>query len=143
MRNKSTMRNQAARFISVALITTLCFALVGCDTWERTTFQSLSASKALIDGADSDYRAGRLPQTDDVYFAIVKAKNVQTVAVHSFDMYWSIKKELLGAVTSEQEKTIQARLNLAREGVVHALSDLAAATAEIKSWKASSTNPKT
>jgi hypothetical protein len=68
----------------------LC-ALTGCTDWERTTFQSLSASKTLIDTAQVDYESRTIPHTLAVKTSIEQAKAVQTAAVEGLLTYEKIK----------------------------------------------------
>jgi hypothetical protein len=65
--------------------------LAGCDSFERTTFNSLAASKAVIDTAQKDYTAGTIKQTTCTYAVINDAKAAQTVAVNSMLVYETAK----------------------------------------------------
>ena len=81
--------------VSLALIT----PLVGCNSFERNTFNSLSASKAVIDLAQKDYTAGMIKQTTCTYTVINDAKAAQTVAVNAMLVYETSK-------TSAQETAV-------------------------------------
>jgi hypothetical protein len=78
----------------VALIAALflgSISLAGCSDFERKTFQTLSASKAVIDQAQADYEAGKVPKTQASYDAINKAKDAQAAAVKAFQQYQTVK----------------------------------------------------
>lgn len=66
-------------------------SLTGCSSFERNTFNSLSASKAVIDTAQKDYTAGTIKQTACTYAVINDAKAAQTVAVNSMLVYETAK----------------------------------------------------
>ncbi|QEE30790.1 hypothetical protein FTW19_23990 [Terriglobus albidus] len=86
------------------------FGLAGCNDFERKTFQTLSASKTLIDKAQIDYETGTLPHTQASYDAINKAKDAQTAAVRGFQLYEAAKL----AVNQNSDVTVQiAALNSA------------------------------
>jgi len=96
--------------------------LMGCDDFERKTFQTLSASQALIDQAQIDYETGSLPHTQASYEAINKAKETQIVAVRAFQQYEAAKL----AANQNSDVTVQmATLN-------KALSSLGPMVASIK-----------
>jgi len=98
------------------------FGLTGCNDFERKTYQTLSASKSLIDQAQIDYEAGTLPHTQASYDAINKAKDAQTTAVRAFQVYEAAKL----AVNQNSDVTAQiAALN-------SALSNLGPAVAGVK-----------
>lgn len=59
----------------------------GCNSFERDTFNSLSASKAVIDQAQADYTAKTIPENKCSYAIINDAKAAQTVAVNSMLVY--------------------------------------------------------
>jgi len=69
----------------------LCLLLAGCSDWERTTFQTLSASKATIDGAQAAYEARTIPHNQCAYNIINKAKAAQTLAVDAMMTYETTK----------------------------------------------------
>lgn len=100
----------------------LPLAIVGCTSWERTTYQTLAASKAAIDQAQADYESGKLPHSQTVYDAVNKAKAAQTLAVNSM-------------VTYEQMKATgasQSALQTAQNDVTIALQALPTILADIK-----------
>jgi hypothetical protein len=66
-------------------------SLAGCNDFERRTFQTLSASKTVIDQAQTDYEASKLPKTQPSYDAINKAKDAQAAAVKAFQGYENVK----------------------------------------------------
>ena len=65
--------------------------LAGCNSWERTAFQALSASKAVLDTAQNDYAARTIPQTRCAYSLINNGKAAQTVAVNGMIAYEGAK----------------------------------------------------
>lgn len=70
-------------FASLALV--LCLA--GCTDFERTSFQTLSASKAVIDEAQADYESSKIPHNSCSYTVINDAKAIQTAAVNAMEVY--------------------------------------------------------
>jgi hypothetical protein len=77
------------KLLSISLVS-LCL-LAGCSSWERTTFQTLSASKATIDTAQADYEAHTIPHVQCSYDLINKAKAGQTLAVNAMLTYETAK----------------------------------------------------
>lgn len=72
-----------------ALLLLLC--AVGCSSWERTSFQTLTASNATINNAQQAYEARTLPHNQCVYDIINKAKAAQTLAVDGMLAYEAAK----------------------------------------------------
>src|SRR5690242_1503311 len=72
---------------SIAVILPLLILLAACNSWEKTTFQTLAASKATIDQAGADYNAKKIPNTQAAFTAITKAREAQTGAVNAFHAY--------------------------------------------------------
>ena len=86
-----------AKLASLALILLM---VTGCTDWERTTFQSLAASQAVINEAQADYETGCtidvhpqgcIPHNATAYKAINEAKALQVTAVQSMESYETIK----------------------------------------------------
>lgn len=75
----------------ILVLAALALACVGCNDFERTTFNTLSASKAVIDQSQADYEAKTIPHTQCAYAVINNAKAAQTVAVNAFFDYENIK----------------------------------------------------
>lgn len=76
--------------ITAALM--LCACLTACDSFERTTFQTLSASKAVLDTAQNDYEAGTaIPHNKCAYALINDGKAAQAVAVQAMLTYEGVK----------------------------------------------------
>jgi hypothetical protein len=75
----------------ILVLAALAFACVGCTDFERTTFNTLSSSKAVIDQTQADYEARTIPHTQCAYALINNAKAAQTVAVNAFMDYENIK----------------------------------------------------
>ena len=72
-------------YVTATLLAGLCVVggTVGCNTYERTTFNSLAVSKSVLDTAQTDYESGTLPHTACVYSLINDGKALQTAAVAS------------------------------------------------------------
>jgi hypothetical protein len=69
----------------------VCFLMVGCTSWERTTFVSLSASHALIVQAKADYTAGTIQNTKCTATLIDDAQTAQNAAVNAMVVYETAK----------------------------------------------------
>lgn len=92
--SSSSGPTSAAKALVILLAVGASFAMVGltgCSSFERTTFQSLSASQAVINQAQADYEARTVPQTQASYLAINKAKAAQVLAVQAMAGYENIK----------------------------------------------------
>jgi hypothetical protein len=108
--------------ITAALaLTLIAFCTVACNSFERTTYQTLATSKAVIDQAQTDYEARTIPHTQPVYAAINKAKQGQTTAVDAF-------------LTYEQVKQAKGDVNAQQQVVVVALSRLPVLISDIKAF---------
>lgn len=77
------------RIVAASLLSICLFA--GCSTWERTAFQTLSASKAVEDKAQADYEARVIPHNQCAYDIINKAKATQALAVNAMVTYEDAK----------------------------------------------------
>ena len=77
--------------IALVALALMSVGLTGCTDWERTTFQTLSASKTVIDQAHADYEARKIPKTAAAYTIINEAIAAQTLAVQSMETYEEIK----------------------------------------------------
>lgn len=86
-----THRSHKYPLISLALVLAAALGLAACTSWDRQTYKTLSASKAVIDQAAADYNAGQLPQTAAVRDLIAKARTAQTTAVEAFQAYAAAK----------------------------------------------------
>lgn len=98
----------------------LIFCVLGCTDFERTSFQTLSASKAVIDQAQADYEAKTLPHDACVFGIVNDAKAIQTVAVQALVVY-------------EEEKAASKDLTAQTAVVASAIAELPAAIGEVKS----------
>jgi hypothetical protein len=87
------------RFILATVL--LAMLAAGCNSWERTTFQTLSASKATIDNAQAQYESKAIAQNQCSYAVINDAKAAQTVAVNGFLGYEQVKQAKGDIVTAE------------------------------------------
>lgn len=92
--------------ILVALLAIGMLGLSGCAaiSFERITFQSLSASQATINQFQNDYEARTIPRSTATYTAINKAKAAQTLAVDAMVAYEELKASgaAASALTSQQ-----------------------------------------
>jgi hypothetical protein len=86
------------RILAAVLLT---LAVAGCNTWERNTFNTLAASKAVVDTAQADYEAKTIPQSTCAYTAINDAKAAQTVAVNAMVVYEQLKSSK-GNLTAQE-----------------------------------------
>ena len=77
----------------------VCLLTIGCTNFERNTFNSLAASKAVIDTAQKDYTVGKIVETPCTYALINDAKAAQTTAVNAMLVYETAK-------TSDNEATV-------------------------------------
>ena len=126
-----------AKGLPVVLLLLLipALGLSGCTSWERTTFQTLAATKADIDAAQAAYEVSQptgkcpvpsasvcLPHTQAVYEAIGTAKISQTLAVNQMVAYEQLKAT--GATASS--------LQVAESQVVAALSQLPPEITQLK-----------
>lgn len=92
---------------AVALMCCLALAttcLTGCSNFERETYQTLATSKTVIDQAQADYEARKIPRTQAAFMIISAAKVEQTLAVQSMEAYEEIKfaKGSQSALDSQQ-----------------------------------------
>lgn len=83
----------ASKIVSMLLLCALlCGGLTACNSFERTAFQSLSASQAVLNTAQSDYEpvplgTGKLPHTQCVYALINDGKAAQVAGVTALQAY--------------------------------------------------------
>jgi hypothetical protein len=79
----------------------LAISMTACSSWERTTFQTLSASKAVLDTAQADYTSRTIPQTHCAYDIINDGKAAQTAAVDAMVVYEQLKATK-GSLTAQE-----------------------------------------
>jgi hypothetical protein len=94
------------------LLIPILLAVLGCNTWERNTFNTLAASKAVIDTAQSDYEAKTIPETKCAYAIINDGKAAQTAAVNGMLTYEGLKASK-GNVTAQEAVVTSELLALA------------------------------
>lgn len=75
-----------------ATLLSFCLVLTACNSFERTAFQSLSASLAVLNTAQSDYEpapvgTGKLPHTACVRTLIDDGKAAQVAGVTALQAY--------------------------------------------------------
>lgn len=109
----------------ILLLAALALCCVGCTDFERTTFNALSSSKAVIDQSQADYEAKTIPHTQCAYALLNNAKAAQTLAVNAFMDYENIK-------TAGKDLTAQTQV------VSQDLAALAPLVAQVKTL---ATNP--
>ena len=113
----------------------LAFCLTACTNWERSVYQTLSASQSVINQAQTYYEVSAatgmcpatistpcLPHTKAVYNTINNAKNVQTTDVNLMVAYEEAKAA--GGT--------QASLTAAQTDVTIALANLPTIIADVK-----------
>ena len=116
----------------LASVSLLIF-VTGCSSFERTTFQTLSATKVTLDQAQVDYEAGTLiPHNKAAFTAITAAKLADVNAVDAMVTYEQLKAT--GATTST--------LNQAQAVVVSALAVIPGDIVAIKALYNSTTGGK-
>lgn len=71
----------------ILVLAVLALCVTGCTDFERASFQTLSASKAVIDQAQADYESKALPHTSCSYSIINDAKAIQVTAVNALELY--------------------------------------------------------
>lgn len=108
------------KILRVTAAIVLCLALTACDSFERATFKTLSASKAVIDQSQADYEARVIPKNACAYAIINEAKGVQKLAVDAMVVY-------------EQEKVVKGDLTAQTAVVVSQLGKLPALVGEVQS----------
>lgn len=98
--------------------------LVGCSSWETTTYQALSGAKATIDCASAEYNHSDsqiasycsgvsvpssvyIPQTQTNQDILLKAGKAKDAAVNAMIAYESAK----AAKKSTDQATLQAQVN--------------------------------
>jgi hypothetical protein len=105
------------RYLAVAIVGLAM--LTGCNSFERDTFNSLAASKAVIDQAQADYTSGKIKETSCSYALINDAKAAQTAGVNAMVVY-------------EQEKAAKTDLTAQTATVVGVVAGLPVLVTEIK-----------
>lgn len=103
--------------------------LSGCSSWERTTFQALSASKAVLDEAQVDYEAGTIPKTQAAFQSITAAKAAQATAVQAMVTYEQLKITLASAPTLQAQEQVVAQ---ALAAIAPLIADVRALIAAVK-----------
>lgn len=97
---RRTMKGLAASVVAVLIL-----AGASCSNWERTTFQSLSTSKAVLDQAQIDYEQGTIPHNETSYMTITQAKATQASAVNALVVYESLKGQGASSTTAAQAQS--------------------------------------
>ncbi len=86
----------------VIVISILCAA---CSSWERQTYQTLAAARAVINQAVRGYQSGAIPRTPAAYGVIHRARLADEAAVQAFETYAELR---LGSQNSNQIAAAQA-----------------------------------
>jgi hypothetical protein len=66
--------------------------LIGCTNFDRDTFNTLSASNAVLKTAQADYESGKIPHNSCDFKIITDAKVVQLTAETAFLDYYQIEQ---------------------------------------------------
>ena len=79
--------------------------VIGCNDFERTTYQTLSASKTVVDQVAADYNAKKIPTTEAAFKAVTALRAAQTTAVNAMIEYETIKaaKGSASALAAQQQ----------------------------------------
>lgn len=110
-----------------ALIALSLLFVLGCNTWERNTFNTLASTKSVLDTVQNDYENKTIPQTQCAYAIINDAKAADTTAVNAM-------------ITYEQLKASKGNLQAQEAAVTSDLLTLAPLVAQIEALIA---NPAT
>lgn len=107
-------------------------SLVGCTSWERQSFQALSAAQAVLNQAQTDYTAGCpaavatdpcIPRSQTAFTVITKAKAADVLAVNAMVEYEQVK------ATSGSGTALNAAQIAAANALAQLPSDLTAVKA--------------
>jgi hypothetical protein len=79
-------------------------AVTGCTSFERSTFEKLAASQAVVNAAQLDYEGGAIPKTQAAYVAITRAKAMAQIPEQAMVTYEGTKD----AATREKQQRIVA-----------------------------------
>lgn len=113
------------QFRNVAVVM-LLFLVAGCTSWERSTFQTLSAAKAVINQGKADYISGAIPVNKCSQAILNQATAADTLAVQGFDVYEQEKK-------AASSKTALAAQQAVVQGLLTDLAPLISDVALLKS----------
>lgn len=91
---------------TLLMLSLIVAGFAACSTWERTIYNSLAASKAVIDQAGRDYNAGAIAQTAANRALIEKARAAQTVATEAFEEYALLRVSRQTAGLSQQRQLV-------------------------------------
>jgi hypothetical protein len=97
----------------------LCLALVGCDTFERATLHTLSASQSVSSEAQEEYQSEVIPQTNATHYAITAMQKSQATAMQELLTYDDLaqKKEGKDALAAQRKVVNAAMAHLAADQV--------------------------
>jgi hypothetical protein len=100
-----------SQWIAVMAVLGLCFGLAGCDSFERGTMHTISASKAVADEAQEEYSAGVLPQSNATHDAITSLVKAQFVAADALLVYDDLAQKHEGAeALAAQRRVVQTAI---------------------------------
>lgn len=85
------MKRYLPIFCIVLLAPLFGIVVLACSDFERNTFKTLSASKAILDTSQTDYETGVIPHNACAYALINNGKAAQTVAVNAMLAYEGVK----------------------------------------------------
>ena len=91
----------------IALFGVIVISLLSaaCSSWERQTYQTLAATRAVINQAVRDYQSGAIPRTPASYAVIHRARLADEAAVRAFETYAELR---LGSQNTSQIAAAQA-----------------------------------
>lgn len=105
---KAIPQAPASAILGAALLFCIIGGLTGCTDFERTSFNTLSASQAVINQAQVDYEAKTIPQSACAYAVVNDAKAAQTAAVDAMLIYE--QQKAAGTNLTAQTATVAADL---------------------------------
>ena len=118
------------QLFAIAVLALAAIGLAGCTTWERTVYQTLAASQAVINQAQTDYVAGTaIPHTQAAWNVINTATNTQKTAVDSFVAYEEAKAT---GGTSANLTALQADVTVALANIPVVITDVKALYSGVK-----------
>ena len=120
--------------IGIAAVLLALVGLAGCTNWERTTFQTLSATHSALESARLAYEASAtapcstvtgpcIPHSKLAYASISEANNAQNLAVDAMIAYEGLKG---GGATSTALDAAKAKVEAALAALPVLIADVKA-----------------
>jgi len=104
--NMNMKMKMVLRKLFLVPMVALLVLTAGCNDFERTAFQTLSASKTTVDQIAADYNAKKLPQNETAYKAVTALRAAQTTAVDAMMEYETIKAAKGSATALQAQQVI-------------------------------------